>query len=469
MIFPFKRFKKGLGPPLARTFVARGAAAVGAIFLVLIVGRLHGAQGVGVLALAQSLLLGASLLARTGLDSALMKFVAEGMHSPAVLHYLRWALWRSVAVGVFLSALVWVLRHFFESLFNAEGLGVVLIGISLAIPAYTAGFLLSGFFKGIHKPATACLLENGVVSLVSGGFIIVHFEIFEGQEYAAIGYAYALSAWLIAAIGFYQILRWCRTQSWWHSNKDEISYTDSTAPSVTLLQFIKTSRIFFITNMAGFLYSVLGILIAGWLLSSSELGILKSAQQTAIMVSFILVVMNSIIPPRFAVLYQRGSLRELEALVRLGSVLSVGFSAPFIFTCLFFPEWVLGWFGEEFKSGAILLQIITFSQLINVATGSVAYLLNMTGHEILMRNIALFCSFLGLLAFFVLIPLLGVLGGALAFAVVLITQNLMALFFVWRRLGIWTLPGPNFLSYAGVRAQFGRQLAPYKSHREQKK
>jgi len=107
--------------------------------------------------------------------------------------------------------------------------------------------------------------------------------------------------------------------------------------------------------------------------------------------------------------------------------------------------------GEGFEPAAPLLQIIALAQLVNVATGSVGFLLNMTGHERYMRNIALLCSSAGLVGFLVLTPWFGAFGAALALAFVLVAQNLLAMFFVWIKLGIWTLPGPNILKLLGVR------------------
>ena len=63
------RLNSEMGRSLIRTFVARGIAALGALALLVAAGRLYGPEGAGVLALAQSLLLGAGILARAGMLS----------------------------------------------------------------------------------------------------------------------------------------------------------------------------------------------------------------------------------------------------------------------------------------------------------------------------------------------------------------------------------------------------------------
>ena len=204
-------------------------------------------------------------------------------------------------------------------------------------------------------------------------------------------------------------------------------------------------------GLAVFMQSALSIMIAGKFLGSEELGLFKSAQQIAISVGFVLMVINAIFPPRFAALYHQGKMESLGRLARNGALLGVVLAAPFLLICLLLPEWVLSLLGEGFEPAALLLQIIVLAQLINVATGSVGFLLTMTGNERYMRNIALICSSLGLLGFFMLTPRFGALGAALALAFVMVAQNLTAMCFVWLKLGIWTLPGPNWLAMLGIR------------------
>lgn len=439
------RLRGEMGRALIRTFVARAIAALGALALLLVIGRLYGPEGVGIFALAQSLLLGAGILARTGMDNALMRFVGQGHDSPHVLLYLRWAVSRSLLISFLMMVVLWIGRAPFEELFESDGLSAILKGMALAVPAYTFGFLLSGFFKGIRMPATACLLENGSVALLAGAFVFLWAGLKGSSQSGVIGYAYALAAWLVALQGALQVWLWCRRQSWW-SSADENSPAE-----VTLTQFRASSRAFFAVNLAGFMQQVLGVMIAGWLLSNAELGLFKSAQQVGLLISFILVVINAIFPPRFAAMHHQGDMPALGRLARQGALLAVVLASPMLVVCLAVPGWVLSWFGEGFRAGAPLLRIIALAQLVNVATGSVGFLLSMTGHEVLMRNIALICNALGLLAFFVLIPPFGALGAALGLAFVLVVQNLVAMCFVWKRLGIWTLPGPNLLVLLGIR------------------
>lgn len=434
-----------MGRALVLTFLARGIAAFGSLALALVIGRIYGPEGMGVYALAQSVLLGIAVMARYGMSNSLMRYVGQNPDGAQIPVFLKWALSRAAITSVLVALLVGLLRAPLESAFSAEGLAGVVIGIALAAPAFTLCFLLSGFFKGVRKPVTAVLLENGSVALIAGALIALWAGLYGAKDLAVIGYAYAIAAWMVFAQAAHQTWRWC------HQNGSRIESESDACTTVSRAAFMSTSRAFFFSNLAGFMQSVLGIMAAGLVLTSAELGLFKSSQQVSVLISFVLIVINAVFPPRFASLYHQGQIQALGRLARQGAVLGAAVAAPLLLLCLAVPGWVLGWFGEGFGDGASLLRIIAAAQLVNVVTGSVGFLLNMTGHERLMRNIALICNGVGLVGFFALPYFFGAMGAALAMAFVLVTQNLAAMFFVWRRLGIWTLPGPNLILWLGIR------------------
>lgn len=433
-----KRLRTPLGSALLSTFLVRFIVAVGTLGLGILIGRLFGPGGMGLYAIAQSLLLGIAMLARQGMDGSLMRYVGRNAASSHINLYLYWALRRSLIVSFLAAISLWLFRFEIESIFKALGLADILPGIAAAAPAFTAAYILSGFFKGIRRPAVASLLENGSVALLSGFLIFIFFG--SSKDTHLIGYAYGVASWIVFIQGLFHVILW-------NLKKRRLSINEPSLDSlISLSSFMSTSYAFFVTHFARFIQTVLGVIIAGLILSQEELGLFKAAQQVSVIVGFILIVINAVFPPRFSALYHNGEFRALERLARQGAVLGVVVAAPLIAICIFFPSWVLGIFGNDFRDGAWLLRVIAIAQVVNVSCGSVGFLLNMTGHERLMRNVALSCNAVGLVFFLTLPYLLGALGAALALSLTLILQNLVALYFVWRRLGIWMLPLPNVLS-----------------------
>ena len=163
------------------------------------------------------------------------------------------------------------------------------------------------------------------------------------------------------------------------------------------------------------------------------------AQRVAMLTSFVLIAVNIVAAPRFAASAKQGKPEELRATSLLCSRLMIVLATPVLVFMLVFPEFILSFFGAEYKQASLILQILVIGQFINVVTGSVGFLLNMTGHEKDMRNVVLFSGPLALILGFLLTPIYGATGAAIATAIALASQNLIAVYMVKKRLGFNTL------------------------------
>jgi O-antigen/teichoic acid export membrane protein len=115
-------------------------------------------------------------------------------------------------------------------------------------------------------------------------------------------------------------------------------------------------------------------------------------------------------------------------------------ATPLLALMMIFPSSILSLFGPDFEAGALLLRVLSIGQFINVAAGSVGYLLIMTGHErLLSLNITL-ATIINLWLCLWLIPKMGPLGAAIATAVPLAFLNLLSAYFVYAKLRIVTIP-----------------------------
>jgi O-antigen/teichoic acid export membrane protein len=438
--FQFGSHLRRLRNALALTFFARFVASIGSIFLVFVAARIYGPAGLGAIAVAQSILLGGAIISKRGMDNALIKYVGRSDGVDDVTIYLKCALFSATRLSFFLSFLLYLARNKLELFGSQVPLADLALGMAIAIPAFTYSFLFSGFFKGISRPATACLVENGIVSLLVSLFLIFHVLFLGEPSIAYFGYAYAVSAWLIVLFSCLFLRRHCRGLNSSKQSRSEFfslgrgSYSD----------FFRDSNSFFVSSVSGFMQAVVTVMLAAWMLDQKDLGLFKAAHHVAFTISFVLIVINSVFPPIFARLYYESDTFGLERLAKLSSFIAVVASLPAVVLCLVFPEFVLGFFGDEFSSASWMLRIMVLGQFINIATGSVGFLLNMTGHERLMRNLSLACNFVGLLAFYVLVDLLGALGASVAICVMVSVQNLAASYFVYRKLGFSVFPVRRF-------------------------
>lgn len=155
--------------------------------------------------------------------------------------------------------------------------------------------------------------------------------------------------------------------------------------------------------------------------------------------SFILVAVNLVVAPKFAALKAKNDIDGIRRTAVLSVRLLVLSSMPMVVFILLMPEFVMGLFGEQFKQGSHLLQILVLGQAVNVITGSVGFLLTMSGNERDMRFVAI-VSGLSMLFFApIFTKLFGAIGAASVTSLCVSMQCLMAVFFVKKRLGFNTL------------------------------
>lgn len=179
------------------------------------------------------------------------------------------------------------------------------------------------------------------------------------------------------------------------------------------------------------------LVIAGFFISTSDLGLLAAAQRTSLLIGFVLITINFIVAPMFASLYKEGAMIKLRNLSRLACRANIGLALIPVLVCTLFPEFVMQFFGQEFIAAAPLLVALSLGQLVNVATGSVGFLLLMSGHEKVMKYITIVSGIISISLLIILCQLFGVLGAAWAIAIGMAIQNLAALYFVKRYLGFF--------------------------------
>ena len=178
-----------------------------------------------------------------------------------------------------------------------------------------------------------------------------------------------------------------------------------------------------------------GVLIAGAILTAKDVALLSAAQRTAMLTSFVLMVVNMVVAPRYARMWKEQNLAGIERLAKYSTRGMIFMVIPVVIVMFVFPEKLMGLFGEGYEAAATLLTIMAVGQFINVATGSVGYLLNMSGHEDDFRRVTLFTGPFSIICSLLFIHQFGLIGAALATAVGVGIQNIAALMMVKKRLG----------------------------------
>lgn len=206
------------------------------------------------------------------------------------------------------------------------------------------------------------------------------------------------------------------------------------------IPMLLAGSIFFIQNW-------MATLVLGKYGTDKDVGVFNAVTKVASISSIFLYAINSISAPKFTELFSKNDTNGLQKFVTKSTMMIFFTSLPVLFVFCLCPGYVLSYFGGEFRPGAAALVIMTIGQFLSMMSGSVGYLLVMTGFQRVYQNIITFTSIINLILCFVLIPPYGILGAAISNAVTVALWNFIAVAAIKKKLNILTVyfPGINYL------------------------
>lgn len=366
-----------------------------------------------------------------GFHTSLLRFVAE-YHIKQQWSLLRGILRRSRQIVLSVSILaalvgtgvVW---------FSAEDLSaeqvVTFYAAFCLLPVLTFAWLREASLRALKHAVQAELLQRVVYPALTGlGVLILFFRM--GSGFTA-RYAMTVnlgSILVTAAIGTFLLYRML-PKSVLRTRPD---YADRRWLSVSL-------PLLLIAGMHIVLKRT-DIVMVGAMKGTEEAGIYSAASRVSDLVVFALMAINSILAPMISELYHTGQKKRLQRIITLAA------RAIFIFTLMssllliLFGKFILTLFGTVFAAAYVPLMILLAGQVANSLTGSVGFIMSMSGKQNMMGLIITISAVVNILLNFLLVPLFGRTGAAVSTAVCLGGMNLVAAYVVWVQLGLWTIP-----------------------------
>jgi O-antigen/teichoic acid export membrane protein len=177
-------------------------------------------------------------------------------------------------------------------------------------------------------------------------------------------------------------------------------------------------------------------LVVGTIDGARSAGIYAAVDKGAELIVLVLVAANLPLAPVIARLYAKDDRIGLQHAVERVAQATLLASAPIALALALFPRFYLGLFGASFKTGATALTVLAGAQLVNSVCGPTGNALIMTGHE---RDAAAGIGvglFANVLLSVLLVPPLGITGGAIASGSSLVMWNVILLVRVRKVLSI---------------------------------
>jgi O-antigen/teichoic acid export membrane protein len=200
-----------------------------------------------------------------------------------------------------------------------------------------------------------------------------------------------------------------------------------------------------LTDGMRMLQTQLSVLILGLLSTAGDVGLFRIAVSTAVVLMVPQAVIIPVVLPLISRLYVQKDMARLQLL--LGRAAQVQFGGVLLLSLplLIAPTPILSLvYGAEYAPAANVLRIVLLGQLISTAFGMNAAVLNMTKHERRVTRAMAAGLVLNATSIALLLPIWGITGAAVGFAMSMLAWNVLAWIDAWRLLGIDT-------SFVGIR------------------
>lgn len=141
-------------------------------------------------------------------------------------------------------------------------------------------------------------------------------------------------------------------------------------------------------------------------------GVYQTAVQIGMMFQLVNASFAMMVGPHLAREASAGNGAAVRSILRNAGLMGLGLCLPLTVLGLIVPGWIMGLFGDQFRNGALALQILVTAQTINVGFGPVGTALIMMRREKLVLKMEMFASVSGLLVAFAAIGSYGIAGAA---------------------------------------------------------
>lgn len=397
------------------------------ILVDVLLARILGPSIFGLYAIGTNLMRFVSIISPLGLQNGVIWFGTKFREQDRPK--LKGVLVKSVVIaavaGVLTFAIFWVGAEWLAQVYRDPRLVQVIRLFALIFPFITLLKVLASATRITQKLVYSLLTEDFVQPLLNMIFLSLLFFVSWKLEGAIL--ASLFSFVIVCLLGFYFVYR----LFFWNS----VPGTDLSTSTGELLSYSLP------TAMTGTLSSTINWadrLIIGLFLPSAAVGVYQMASQSSMLFVIILYSLNAIFAPMIADLYQKNEMNRLSEIYSVSTKWGLYLGVPaFIVIAVASREILVAILGEAYASGATAMFILNLGQLINLATGAVAFLLIMTGNQKIWLAVTGAAVVLSISLNIVLTPILQINGVALATSISVSAMFLAGLFIVRNRLGIW--------------------------------
>lgn len=346
------------------------------LVLPMVISRIYGVDIYGKYVYGLTIVNMALLIASLGLDVGLLYFIPKNGNKYVTASFALNAV-TSIVTILLLSIIV------SSSIYPYLGLVWLLSAEKLFFSIYRARHYIKSYFL---------IKSVGIVNTILLSYVF--FMIFGAQEFNII-----ISTYIVSIILNVIYLMYC---------KDMFSTFE------IHMELISYSVMIILGGVLSLLINYIDIVMIKNSLTDKDVALYQVGTQLAQFPSIFLLIVNTVFPPLVSKLYHEGNLGEVRRLYEKLTRMLFIVSLIVIMVIFVFGEVILKLYGVEYLASKMVLIYRGMGQLVNASVGSVWYIVVMTGRQKI-RFIAVFISaVMNITLNYILIPVMGIEGAALA-------------------------------------------------------
>lgn len=397
------------------------------------VAKVSGAEGMGIFSICFTLALFLSTLGRLGLDVALLK---QSAAATALGNYNR--LGQGIVKGggaIFISTLILALALWFSAPLIGDMLlhkphmeGYLRVAGLWMIP-WALLFFTTETLRGMGKLQAYQFLQGALpfavalgimIPALSGALPFVEVDLPMLAYWAGLGISFFAAAIVIMV-----------------AMKKPGFTTPNSGRHFPFGTLWRTARPAWYAALLAVVLGWADTFMLGIWWPAEEAGVYAIALRLSNLVIMPLLALGGVFAPAFAGYFARKEVGSLQTILKNSSKSIFKVTLPLYLVLAIGSPWIMRFFGASFAEGWYLLVILATGQLYNCFCGAKDLALQMTGNEKYHRNFIALAVVVNLLLNFILIPVFGATGAAIANVAANALWNTLAVFKVRKEFGVW--------------------------------
>ncbi|MCZ6772523.1 MAG: flippase [Proteobacteria bacterium] len=395
--------------------IAKASGLLTAFLVQIPLTRALGAESYGVYVFVLSWVAIASIIAGLGMDTTLVRYL------PTYITEKKWGQLKGIVTfgfgGVLTACVLLTIIVYGTGLaFDARDLSFfafVPVGAALLF-VLAISQLVKATLRGLQRVLLTEILESIIRPLLLLAIFLLFFYGFSAIDAHLVMWANVLAT--LAVLTFLSLHLWRRLPAPVKGAQPDFSEWPEWIGLA--LPMILMAGISLLLNRTD-------IIMLGIIAGPAEAGIYAIGSRFAELATLGLVAVNTVLAPRISELFHSKQPEQLQNLLKAAAWFNLVFTVCVAVLLTVLGSFLLALFGEGFSGAYIPMLILLGGQMINALAGSVGYLMILTGRQNEAATVMFFVLILNIAGNFLLIPIYGMNGAAIATGISIVFWNVL--------------------------------------------